>query len=152
MNRVKVIHGKIYEYTASKIYHKHIDKINKDERFVGKTATLALGYQGGKRAFVAMAENYGVEISEKQGEKIKNDWRSANNFIVKFWHRIEQVAKNAVAKPGKATQYRNIGFKVISNFLYCKLPSGRCLAYYRPKLVPTVHQTKGEDFRVVMKV
>lgn len=127
-------HGKIYEHTASQIYNKPVDQINKDQRFMGKVACLALGFQGGKRAFQRMAEAYGVDIPARHAEKIKDDWRQANDKIVKFWWSCQEAAINAVQHPGSTHTVRNISYRVIKGYLFCKLPSGRCLAYYRPGL------------------
>lgn len=128
-------HGKIYEHTASKIYKKLIEDIKKDERFIGKTATLALGYQGGVNAFLRMAKNYNVEIEESLAERVKTEWRKSNPMIVKFWYEIERIAKRAINYPGQIFSYRGIKFKLIKDStLLCQLPSGRFLSYQRASL------------------
>ena len=137
-------HGKVYEHTAARIFHlpddeaslKAMKHTHPDERFIGKVAVLALGYQGGKRAFAKMAKNYGVEIDEERAERIKVDWRKANPEIVKLWYKLEELAIAAVANPGNtyATKDKKIMFRVTGRWLYMRLPSGRKLAYYMPKL------------------
>jgi DNA polymerase len=123
--------GKIYEHTASKIFGKPVDSITKEERFLGKIAELACGYGGGAGAFNIMAENYGVDISHAQAEKTKQEWRKSNKAIVQFWYDIEQGAKDAIWE-NRQTSVRGIKFAVNKRFLWCKLPSGRLLAYYKP--------------------
>jgi DNA polymerase len=123
--------GKIYEHTASKMFRKPVETITKDERFLGKIAELACGYGGGAKAFHLMAENYGVDISKEKANVLKNDWRRANPNIVKFWADIETCAKDAI-RYGVARKLRNIEFITKNRFLWCKLPSGRTLAYYSP--------------------
>jgi DNA polymerase len=123
--------GKIYEHTASKIFRKPVDSITKEERFLGKIAELACGYGGGAGAFNIMAENYGVDISHAQAEKTKQEWRKSNKAIVQFWYDIEQGAKDAIWE-NRQTSVRGIKFAVNKRFLWCKLPSGRLLAYYKP--------------------
>jgi DNA polymerase len=138
-------HGKIYEYTASSIYHTprelHLLKAMADDfperRFVGKVAVLALGYQGGKKAFAKMAKNYGVEIPEEEAEEIKVNWRKANPKIVQLWYDMEAAAINALEDPGHAyalQSSKKIIFKVEGDFLYMRLPGGRRLAYFKPEL------------------
>lgn len=127
-------HGKIYEHTASQIYNKHIDGVTKDERFIGKVATLALGYQGGAKAFQGMAEIYGAEIDEDQADRIKTDWRDANHKTVRYWWDCDKAAVKAVQNPGKTFTVRSVAFRVVAGFLFCKLPSGRLLAYYQPRI------------------
>lgn len=141
-------HGKIYEYTAAKIYRDAYpggaslkDLLEMEgkhwmRRFVGKIAVLALGYQGGKGAFAKMAKQYGVEVSEEEAEQIKVDWRAANPKIVQLWYDLERAAIEAVENPGTAFAIPNkkIIFKKLGQFLYMRLPSGRRLAYFKPRL------------------
>lgn len=126
----------IYKFAAAQIYGVEIEDVTSDQRFIGKIAILALGYQGGKKAFAKMAKNYGVDIEEEFAEEIKNDWRKANPKTVRFWYGIEEAAQAAVANPGQVFQCgkRKIMFKVEGEFLYMRLPSGRRLAYYQPQL------------------
>lgn len=126
----------VYKHTASKIFKKPIDQISKDERFIGKTATLALGYQGGWQAFARMAEAYGVEVTEDRAEVIKNQWREANGRIVSYWYNINDAAIAAVKKPNTVYRVRNIAFMSDRRFLYCRLPSGRKLHYFKPEIRP----------------
>jgi len=137
-------HGKVYEYTAARIFHlpddeaslKAMKDTHPDERFVGKVAVLALGYQGGKAAFAKMAKNYGVDISEERAERIKTDWRRANRSIVKLWYEMEEAARRAVLNPGVVAPLKNkkIKFVVEDRWLLMRLPSGRRLAYFKPEI------------------
>ncbi len=127
-------HGMIYEHTATQIYGVELQNVDKEQRFIGKVATLALGYQGGAKAFQGMAEMYGVDIDTDLAETVKSDWRNANNKITRFWWDIDTAAKNATKHPGKTFQVRAIKFRVIGGYLFCRLPSGRALAYYQPRI------------------
>jgi len=124
----------VYKHTANKIYKCGTDNVNKEQRFIGKVATLALGYQGGAKAFAGMAANYGVDIDEQRAEHIKNEWRTANYKIVKYWHNVERAALLAVDNPGDVVRVGKIQFKVEGQFLYCRLPSGRLLSYFKPEI------------------
>ena len=126
-------HGKIYEDAASKIFKIPVADVTKEQRFMGKISELACGYGGGAGAFQIMARAYNVDISRKQAEKIKQQWRKANPKIVQFWYDIEQAAKDAILEGGMF-QVRGIKFAVNNNFLKCRLPSGRNLFYYHPKV------------------
>lgn len=129
-------HGKVYEYNAAKIYRKAIALVTKAERFIGKVAVLALGYEGGKKAFAKMAKTYGLVIEEEFAEQIKIDWREANPMIVRFWRDLEDCAIAAISNPGKIyqTKTKRAMFKVEGEFLYMRLPSGRRVAYYLPEI------------------
>ncbi|MFX3824757.1 DNA polymerase, partial [Streptococcus suis] len=47
-------HGKIYEASASQMFHIPIEDVDKELRQKGKIAELALGYQGGPGALKQM--------------------------------------------------------------------------------------------------
>lgn len=128
-------HGKLYEHTASAIFKKPLESITKDQRQIGKVAALALGYQGGFKAFGNMAKIYGLSITDEGAENIKKQWRSANPNIVQYWWDCETAALNAVRNAGTAYTVRNVVFKKAGSFLYIKLPSGRLLAYPKPRIV-----------------
>lgn len=125
--------GDIYCHAATGIYNRTITPKDKDERQIGKVAVLALGYQGGVGAFQTMAKAYRVEVPDEQADEIKVKWRKAHPKIVKFWYALEQAAQNAVRHKGHAFEAGPITFRVVGNFLFAKLPSGRRLAYYQPR-------------------
>lgn len=131
-------HGKIYEYNAAGIYHVPLSQVTKDQRQIGKVAELALGFGGGKRAFQAMAKNYGVKVSSDEAEAIKLGWRAAHPFVVKYWYSVEEAALRAVANPGTRADViagnTDIVFRVSGSWLWCRLPSGRVLCYPYPKI------------------
>ena len=123
----------IYCHAATGIYGRTITPIDKDERQIGKVAVLALGYQGGVKAFQSMASAYNLEIADEKADEIKNAWRKANARIVSWWAALENAALDAVhsgvgVAPG-------VVFGVEDNWMWCQLPSGRKLWYSKPRLV-----------------
>lgn len=124
----------IYKATASSLFQTPYDRINSDQRFVGKVATLALGYQGGVRAFQKMSEAYGTEVTEDQALKIRNDWRDANSAIVKLWVDTEKAAKNAISYAGKAFTAAKGTFRMVAGDLLFKLPSSRIISFPKAQL------------------
>ena len=126
----------IYKATASNMYGIAYSDINYDQRFVGKVATLALGYQGGVKAFQKMSEAYGAEVTESQALTIRNDWREANPNIVKLWSDVERAAKNAVSY-GTEFETCKGSFKLVNGDLLFKLPSKRILSFPNAKIQPS---------------
>jgi DNA polymerase len=130
--------GLIYEHAASGIYKIHLNEVTKDQRFIGKLSVLALGYQGGKKAFQGMAKVYGLDITEEEADDIKIKWRTANPKIVQYWYALEQAAINAIINPGTpfkaGAKNREVTYTMKNSFLYCELPSKRTIAYPYSKI------------------
>lgn len=125
----------LYVYTASQIYRKPMAEVTKQERFIGKVATLALGFQGGASAFLSMAEIYGVKDMDRDfAEEIKVKWREANRKIKALWYAAENAAIKAV-KFGDVAHCGKVNFTVENEFLKMNLPSGNSLFYYKPKIM-----------------
>jgi len=134
----------IYKSAAAGIYKKHYDDIDKGERFIGKVACLALGYAGGKNAFISMGKNYGVDIDDALAAKTVSDWRSANPKIVQLWSRVERMVKDAI-RTGTIIKEGYFEAEVKKNFLYIRLPSGRLLCYYQMRIKGDRLVFKGVD-------
>lgn len=143
VNEVFATHGKIYEATASQMFHVPIEKIVKGNleyalRQKGKVATLALGYQGGTAALIAMgALNMG--LSEEELPDIVQRWRNANPRIRDLWYAVEEAALVAM-QTAQPQAIHGLIFALEGDLIYgqsfltVQLPSGRKLFYPRPFL------------------
>ena len=137
-------HGKIYEASAEQMFKLPPGSVNKKSpyRQKGKIAELALGFQGGAGALKTMgALEMGVTEDELEG--IKTAWREANSEIVDLWYSVERAAKAAVRDKTDvhlsiAAKRAKLGFSYESGMLFIALPSGRRLAYVKPRI-------EGED-------
>lgn len=127
-------HGKIYEASASAMFHVPMDEITKGSplRQKGKVSELACGYGGGVGALKSMgAVEMGVDESELQG--LINNWRNANPNITKFWWEIDAAALKVV-KERKSTVIGKIKINYESGIMFITLPSGRKLSYIKPRI------------------
>lgn len=143
VNEVFATHGKIYEATASQMFHVPIEKIKKGNpeyslRQKGKVATLALGYQGGVNALIAMgALKMGLDESELPD--IVSRWRQANPRIKDLWGKVENAAITAY-RTAQPQAINNLIFSMESDLIYgqtfltVQLPSRRKLYYPKPFL------------------
>lgn len=123
----------IYCASASQMFGVPVEKhgINGELRQKGKIAELALGYGGAVGALSAMgALEMGLE--EDELAPLVQAWRMASPNIVRFWWDVDRAAKKAVFQKEKAV-VRGITFTYSSGFLFITLPSGRKLAYVKPR-------------------
>lgn len=126
--------GDIYCASASQMFHVPVEKhgVNGHLRQKGKIAELALGYGGSVGALKAMgALNYGVEESELK--PLVDAWRQSNPKIVKFWWDIDRAA-SACVKERKTQETYGIRFSYQHGMMFVTLPSGRSLAYVKPRM------------------
>lgn len=128
----------VYRFMASTIYSKPLDMVDggeKDgpERQLGKQATLGCGYQMGAPKFQLTCQKYKMAVDLPLAERAVEAYRTTNDKVVQFWWGQERAAKKAI-KTRKIVDCGPIRWAVIRGFLYCRLPSGRCLAYAAPKV------------------
>lgn len=127
-------HGKIYEASASQMFHIPIEEIKKgsDLRQKGKIAELALGYGGSVGAIKSMDKSNSIPEEELSG--LVRSWRNANPNITKFWWDVDKAAKKAINERTTVTMQYGLKFIYNPGVLFIELPSGRRLSYVRPKI------------------
>ena len=126
--------GDIYCETASRMFHVPVVKhgINGELRQKGKQATLSCGYGGGAGALIAMGA---LEAGMKEDEldPLVKAWREANPRIVQFWWAVDKAVKTAIKTQG-IEKTHGLTFEYRGAMLYITLPSGRQLAYVKPRI------------------
>jgi len=124
----------LYKLTYARSFNKNVEDVTSDERQLGKVQELALGYAGGVGAFHNMAAAYGVVVSDKLAADLRDKWRAKHPNIVSFWEQCENAAKKAIITKEVQEVNEHISFDIKGKFLRCRLPSGRYLHYYKPKI------------------
>ena len=126
----------IYCASASQMFGVPVVKhgINGELRQKGKVAELACGYGGAAGALISMGA-LDMGLSEDELPGLIDDWRTANPHIVQFWWDVEKPAMDTV-KDHRERNVGKIGFQFYANTLWVVLPSGRKLAYIKPRLQP----------------
>ncbi|MBZ9633047.1 DNA polymerase [Clostridium sp. FP1] len=127
-------HGKIYEASASQMFHVPIESVKKGSelRQKGKIAELALGYGGSVGALSSMDKNKSIPEDELTG--LVKSWRNANVNITKFWWDCDKGAKKAITERTTVCMQFGLKFICAPGVLFIQLPSGRKLSYVRPKI------------------
>ena len=126
--------GDIYCASASQMFKVPVEKhgINGHLRQKGKIAELALGYGGSVGALKAMGA-LEMGLSEDELPALVDAWRQANPRIVEFWWAVDRAVMEAVKYKHTTTDY-GLTFSCKSGMLFITLPSGRKLAYVKPKI------------------
>lgn len=138
----------VYVYAAK--------RVGSDDRQLGKVCTLGLGYGMGVVTFVTTAAGWGVRLELKEARRIQRAWREVNEAIVAFWKELEDAFKKAIAERGRVF-YAGGGklrLKATEHCLFLRLPSGRVLRYWKPRVVIVEKKIKivDEAGRIIEKV
>lgn len=124
----------IYCASASQMFGVPVEKhgVNGHLRQKGKIAELALGYGGSVGALKAMGA-LEMGLSEDELPALVSAWRQANPKIVQFWWAVDRAVMDAVTRK-TTTKTHGIVFSARNGMLFITLPSGRSLAYVKPKI------------------
>ena len=126
--------GDIYCASASQMFKVPVEKhgINGHLRQKGKIAELALGYGGSVGALKAMGA-LDMGLTEEELPPLVDAWRQSNPHIVKFWWAVDRAVMDAVTRK-TTTKTHGIIFSARNGMLFITLPSGRNLAYVKPRI------------------
>lgn len=138
-----------YKVMASLIYGITEDEVNQfPQRFIGKQAILLCGFQGGPPKFRQTCEKFqykdlplGLEYTAVEA------FRAKHKKVKQFWYDVDKCAKRAISSPGEIITLRpsknspevSFSLRTVGDmpFLLIRLPSGRKLAYPRPRIGPS---------------
>ena len=126
--------GDIYCETASRMFHCKVEKHgeNAELRQKGKQAVLSCGYGGSVGALKAMGA-LEAGMTEDELQPLVDSWREANPNIVQLWWEADRAAKECI-KNRMQTETHGIRFEYQSGMMFIMLPSGRRLAYVKPRI------------------
>lgn len=126
--------GDIYCASASQMFKVPVEKngVNGHLRQKGKIAELALGYGGSVGALKAMGA-IEMGLSEEELQPLVTAWRESNPNIVKLWWDVDRCVKEVVKRRSDA-ELHGLYFECRSGMLFITLPSGRRLAYVKPRI------------------
>lgn len=126
----------IYCESATQMFHVPVVKngINGELRQKGKISELALGYGGSSGALISMGA-LDMGLKESELPDLVDTWRAANPKIVQYWWDMEKAAVDTI-KTHEPHRIGKVEFQFYSGTLWMVLPSGRKLAYLKPRLQP----------------
>lgn len=134
--RLKVFEdgGDIYCASASQMFHVPVEKhgVNGHLRQKGKIAELALGYGGSVGALKSMGA-LEMGLAEEELQPLVDAWRGSNPMITQFWWDVDRAVKDCI-RQRVPTETHGLRFDYRSAMLFITLPSGRRLAYVKPRI------------------
>ena len=134
--RLKVFEdgGDIYCASASQMFHVPVEKhgVNGHLRQKGKIAELALGYGGSVGALKSMGA-LEMGLAEEELQPLVDAWRGSNPMITQFWWDVDRAVKDCI-RQRVPTETHGLHFAYRSAMLFITLPSGRWLAYVKPRI------------------
>lgn len=127
----------LYVVTAAMIYGVPMDQIDDDQRWLGKTCVLGLGYAMGLPKFIDTVAKSGRIVPDSLLAKAHAAYRSTYKPIVSLWYAFGDAAIKAM----RTGTVQRVGKCILGlvkrgdvEFLYTQLPSGRRIAYYMPEV------------------
>lgn len=126
----------VYSIFASKVYNKPITKKDAEQRFVGKTCILGLGYGTGWRKLqhtLGTAQPINVHLPDEECQQIVKLYRDVNSDIISLWKEsdnalMELANWDAKSKPFYLGLHKAL--RVVQEGI--ELPNGLLIRY--PKL------------------
>lgn len=125
----------IYCASASAMFGVPVVKhgINGELRQKGKVAELACGYGGSVGALKAFGADK-MGLTETEMQSIVDNWRASSPRIVQLWWNVDRAIKQTL-EDGTTHRTHGLMFSLQKGILFIRLPSGRSLAYVKPRLI-----------------
>lgn len=125
----------IYCASASAMFGVPVVKhgVNGELRQKGKVAELACGYGGSVGALKAFGADK-MGLTETEMQSIVDNWRASSPRIVQLWWDVDRSIKQTL-EDGTTHRAHGLMFSLQKGILFIRLPSGRSLAYVKPRLI-----------------
>lgn len=147
---------KLYEEMAAQAFDMDIEWLCTEEgkasleRFVGKESVLGCQYGMGWLKFKSQCHKKGMKsVTDEIAKKAVYTYRKIHWPVPLFWKNIEDAAVQAILNPKKSFKVTKVKIYMNGDFLNIRLPSGRRLRYYKPRvsqkqlangrMVPQIH-------------
>lgn len=132
---------KLYEEMAAETFDMPLEWLCSEEgkssleRFVGKESVLGAQYGLGWKMFMINCHKKGMKkVTAEIAKKAIYTYRKVHSPIPDMWKRLEYACVQAINHPGKVYQVTKVSIYVRNDFLIIKLPSGRKLKYFKPRI------------------
>ncbi len=123
-----------YLAQAESLFGRPCTKADEFEYYMGKKLVLGAGYQMGAGTFRSSCAKEGVVVTHEFAEQAIGSYRAKSRCIEKAWYGLQRAAETAINNPGRVVQFRHVSFRSSARWLQMRLPSGRLLSYYKPRI------------------
>jgi DNA polymerase len=126
----------VYIEMATFVFRCSKAEVDTVRRKLGKDIVLGCGYEMGGEKFKTTVEGGGGYIERKEADRlVYQGYRKRFGQVVKGWRTIESAAAATIqsGRPHSCFEGR-IEFAMEGNYMTMRLPSGRKLWYYQPKV------------------
>jgi DNA polymerase len=125
-----------YKAFAVRMYQlDSIEQVTSSQRQVAKSAVLGCMFGQGAKGLVDYAKSMGVTINPDDSKGIVDQYRSTYRKVRDAWYACDKAAKQAIENPGTVVPFIHVAFSYRKDRLWVKLPSGRLIAWFRPRIV-----------------
>jgi DNA polymerase len=124
----------IYKHTAARALNIRVEDVTDLQRQVAKVQILALGYQGGRGAFLTMAKAYNVHLPDDEIEMMIQRWRASNPWAPAFWRKVDNASRKAMIDSHRWHKAGRVHYMFDRRDLWAALPCCRLLCYPQAKL------------------
>ncbi len=126
-----------YKDMASTVYQVPYDRVNKEQRQIGKIIILGCGYQMGARRFKEVCTQWGVVVSDEEAKHLVGVYREKYHLVKSMWYNLQKAVVRAVLS-GQRQKFNllNIGTATVNGirWLAVQLPSGKAIYYMQPQV------------------
>lgn len=121
-------------FASQALYGVPYDQVTKDMRQMSKSAVLGCLFGQGWFGLIEYAKGYGVTLKPSKSKEVVKLYREEYAEVQKCWWACGDAMVDAVRHPGVVFEVGLLKFVVHKDFLWLKLPSGRAIAWYQPRL------------------
>ena len=124
----------VYVYQAMQIYNCMQENVDGKRRDIGKRGVLGCGYGCGPATLKTMVyTDAGLIIEDELAQKVVDGYRTMFYKVPRFWKTLNRCVMDVV-QTGDTAAIGQLRWGVKGNYLHCRLPSGRLLSYYKPRI------------------
>jgi DNA polymerase bacteriophage-type len=123
-----------YKDMATEINKVAYADVTKDMRQMAKPAVLGAVFGAGAKGLQSYYGQYGIEITIERAQELVDIYRNKHDGIKSTWYAFGDAILDAVKTPRRKIETNRCTIASDGRFLRLRLPSGRVISWYAPKI------------------